>query len=115
MGHRSNTVLVESGFVSIHYSQWGALGLPALLLRGPSPTIAAIRADRTEACLQTDTWCEGAAVVDLDRRHLLWFGGIETKYLLPHRRAFFRMLASQWSGWSVAWADQGVLDIAAYI
>lgn len=116
MGHRSNTVLVESGRATIYYSQWGARGLPELLLRGPKTFIAESRSDQRHEQLQDDVFCEGAALVDVDRQHLLWFGGVaHTRYLLPHRRAILQMLAAPWQGWTVAWAEQGVLDLAAYI
>jgi hypothetical protein len=115
MGHRSNSVLIDSGSISIRYSQWGAHGLPEILLRGPEDAIASFRADRVDDRLMSDVWCEGAALLDLDHRYLLFFGGFETRYLHVYQRALLRLLAPEWPSWTIVWAGQGILDIAEYI
>jgi hypothetical protein len=60
-------------------------------------------------------WCEGAAVVDVDQRVLLFFGGEDLLFDARARRVFLGLLRRQWTGWEVRWAPEGIMSIADYV
>jgi hypothetical protein len=62
-----------------------------------------------------DVWCEGAALMDIDNKVLLLFGGEDIKFDPPLRRVYLQLLRSAWSGWGIRWAFEGVVDIADYL
>lgn len=57
----------------------------------------------------------GAAVIDLDNKHLLFFGGenLATDILL--RKLYIKLLHKTWHGFSIQWAQNGTADIANYL
>src|SRR5690349_12238599 len=56
-----------------------------------------------------------AAVVDLDRRALVLFGGEGILCDVPLRRAYLDLLRHPWRGWRIQWAHEGLAEIADYV
>jgi hypothetical protein len=60
----------------------------------------------------TDDVCDGGAVIDADRRVLLFFAA----WAVPaYGAAMLDGFARVWSGWQIAWAAAGVRDLAGYL
>lgn len=114
MGARANYVLIEGGAISIYYSHWGAMSVPAVVIDGPDATIAYIRELGPHAGLMEDNWAEGGILLDVDRRELLFFGGANIAFSPPLQRIFLRIMRHVWQGWSVVWAGREIFDIASY-
>jgi hypothetical protein len=115
MKHRCNLVLRRAGVVEIYYSHWGALSLLADLLSGPESIGYWLKQCKREDQMLDGIWSEGVALVDLDDALLLLRGGIAVRYILPARLMYLDMLRVVWSGWRVAWADRGVVDVARHL
>ncbi|PRC46797.1 hypothetical protein C6A85_88250, partial [Mycobacterium sp. ITM-2017-0098] len=54
------------------------------------------------------------ALIDLDRKRLLFFGD-ELTDDVPNRRALVALIAEVWDGFVVAWAYGGTRELAAYV
>jgi hypothetical protein len=87
---RANYVLVEGGQPRIHFSRWGALSIPALLLSGPDATVTFVRGLTLDAELLNDTWAEGGLLIDMDARLARFWGGQHIQ-----RRPFFGARSSR--------------------
>ena len=115
MGQRANLVIVRNGDWSLYYDHWCANRLDDELFWGPELAIEFIRqrepVAEPEGWLDT-IWCEGAAIVDVGRSVLTWFGGEDVLYDVPQRRAHLELMAHQWPGWDIRWAHEGILSIA---
>jgi hypothetical protein len=113
VGGRANLVIVEDGRVELYYSHWVASTLLWDLCRGPQEGLALIRsqhrcdADDSDAWLDS-RWCEGAAIVDLDRR-LVAVAGCEEG--LGERRLMFELYRVTWPGWQVAWLPETISSV----
>jgi hypothetical protein len=59
-------------------------------------------------------WADGGAVVDVDRRRLLFFGD-ELMCEMPQRRASMSASPLAWSDYSIGWAYGGTDELAAYV
>ncbi len=59
-------------------------------------------------------WADGGAVVDLDRRRVLFFGD-ELMVEMPARRAMMAVLAAVWPGYEIGWAYDGTAELAGYV
>ncbi|MGH3637196.1 MAG: hypothetical protein ACRDTS_24555, partial [Mycobacterium sp.] len=59
-------------------------------------------------------WADGGAVVDLDRRRLLFFGD-ELMVEMVERRAVMRALAAVWPDYAIGWAYDGTVELAGYV
>lgn len=116
MGNRANYVLVADGDWTLYYSHWGAIGLEFDLLPGPA---AATRHIRAQEVMRSDRsgwmdndWCEGGALIDLDRHVALVFW---LRSDPAERAAALAVLARTWPGWRVDWAYGGLADLAEYV
>ncbi len=98
MGQRANLLIVTGGAYELCYTHHRANTLDHDLFWGPDYALGFIRAQRrvTDADWLNDVWAEGGAVMDLDRRVLLWFGGEGVLYEVPLRRAHTRLMAASW-------------------
>ena len=115
MGQRANYVLVEGGKWDLYYSHWSANRADQDLFWGPAHSIEFVRRqERTDAWLD-DVWCEGGALVDTDRRLLLWFGGEDIRWEVPRHRLTFALMRRVWRGWTVRWAFEGLGDIVDHL
>jgi hypothetical protein len=118
VGARANYVVVDDQGWRLSYSHWGAQVVHADLAPGPE---AAVRfAERQEprdprTGWLDDRWAEGAALVDLSRRHLLFWGSAEILYRPDTRVPYFALLAETWPGWTVRWAYDELADLASYV
>ncbi|GAA3456594.1 hypothetical protein [Dactylosporangium matsuzakiense] len=131
MGIRANYVVIEDGDTYLAWSRWGGDRVVADLRAGPRAATDAVRPphppvvpapDTAEALLwrgpvrveelMTDVQCEGAALIDHDRRVLLAFQWVEDYAAFIDGIA---ALTEAWPGWRVRWAFDGVLDLAAYL
>ena len=117
MGQRANLVIVEDGQYQLFYSHWCANTLTRDLFWGPEYAARFIRMQREadESGWLDDAWAEGAAVVDLDRKVLLLFGGESVLYDVPLRRVYLDFLSRVWKSWDVRWAYEGIATIADYV
>jgi hypothetical protein len=117
MGQRANLVIVSGGRAELFYSHWRANTLDVDLFWGPPYATAFVRAQQGGAEVRwlDDVWAEGGAVIDHDRRVLLFFGGEDVMYDVPRRRLHLALMARLWRGWDVRWAYGDIADIAAYV
>lgn len=99
------------------YTHWRANTLPADLFWGPKWAEAFIRAQQPRGITEwlDEIWAEGGAVLDLDTRVLLFFGGEDIYGDIPLRRGFWSMMATPWEGWDVRWAHDGMVDLLRYV
>lgn len=132
MGSRASYVVIENGRVELFFSRWGGQSVVADMLAGPAAATAAIRPaaghtpppeddlpatllwsgpDPADELLD-DVFCEGAALIDHDRRVLLAYEWMTNYTEFVHAIADLR---AGWPGWQVRWAFDGIGDIAAYI
>jgi hypothetical protein len=112
MGQRANYVLVdESGRQSLFYSHWAANTIDRDLFWGPDHAIAFVRAQEATTEWLDDVWCEGAALVDVPRRALLFFGGENIRFDVMRHRLTLALMERVWQGWTVRWAFEGLGDV----
>lgn len=117
MGQRANLIIVEGGQYELYYDHWCANSLDAYLFWSADQAIAFFRShEQQEPDWWLDNiWCEGGAVIDLDKSVLLWFGGEDICYDIPTRRLFLELMQKNWSGFQVLWADEGIANLADYV
>ena len=76
MGNRANFVIVKDQDWQLYYSHWGGCRMLDALIGGPELALrhaaSLRRCEKNEWC--DPTWADGGAVVDLDRRRVLFFG-----------------------------------------
>jgi hypothetical protein len=117
VGQRANLVLVEAGNYQLFYSHWCANTLPRDLFWGPDHAAAFIGIQRPVEKTEwlDEVWAEGGAIVDLDQRHFMLFGGEDLLWEVPLRRIYMRLLTQVWKGWTVSWAYEGIAGLADYV
>jgi hypothetical protein len=121
MGQRANIVIVHEGEYSLFYNHFGGDTLASWLFWGPErvpemvDSYTAVDADQW---LNT-SWAEGGALVDDQRRTLLFFssdeGLHEILYDIRYRRVFVELMQHIWRGWTVRWAHAGMVELAEYV
>jgi len=116
MGNRANFVIVQNQDWQLYYSHWAGCRMLDALIGGPDLALRYARSLRP--CAKTDwvdpLWADGGAVVDLDRRRMLFFGD-ELMVDMPLRRALLRVLEELWPGYEICWAYDGTLELAGYV
>jgi hypothetical protein len=117
VGQRANLILVEGHKYQLFYSHWCANTLPSDLFWGAQHAASFIRIQRAvdHSGWLDDVWAEGGALLDLDRKHFLLYGGEDVLYDVPLRRIYLELLAQVWKGWTVDWAYEGNADLADYV
>jgi hypothetical protein len=117
MGQRANLIVTQQGLTEVFYTHWRANTLPCDLFWGPTYSTAFARSQKKVDVseLLDEVWAEGGAVIDLDRKFLLLFGGEDLCYDLSTRRLFLRLLKNRWEGWDTQWAHEGVCDLVDYL
>lgn len=117
MGQRANLVIVQNGVYELYYSHWHANTLPDDLFWGPEHAAAfiAMQQRREADGWLDDVWAEGGAVMDLDTRTLLLYGGEDLCYDLPLRRVYMELLRYTWPSWTLRWAYEGIAEMAAFV
>jgi hypothetical protein len=116
MGNRANYVIVKDGDWQLYYSHWAGCRMLDALIGGPELALRYAQSLRhCEKCEWTDPlWADGGAVVDLDRRRLLFFGD-ELMVGMAERRAMMTVLAAVWPDYAVGWAYDGTVELAGYV
>ncbi|MFJ1805624.1 MULTISPECIES: hypothetical protein [unclassified Streptomyces] len=112
MGARAQYVVVENGAWQRYYSHWAANRVVDDLLPGPAAATRCFRANRELDEWLDDVWCEGAALVDHDRRILLWFAFADS---WSDHLAARAVLARTWPGWDVRFAHDGMGDLTHHL
>ncbi|HEY1786198.1 MAG TPA: hypothetical protein VGG30_11635, partial [Pirellulales bacterium] len=102
----------------LYYDHWCANTLDTELFWGPALTTQFVEQippldDQTRWL--DEVWCEGAAIIDHDRKFLGWYGGEDLMYDVPARRAFLALMEHQWTGWQVRWLCAGIVDLGQYL
>jgi len=118
MGQRANLLIVRQQNWRLYYDHWCANRLDIELFWGPRLTADFI--EQLEPLSDPydwldEVWCEGAVVLDEDRKVLVWFGGEDIEYDLLRRRAYLDLMKCQWQGWDVRWASGGIVEVGAYV
>lgn len=118
MGQRANLIIVKNGTYDLYYSHWCANVLPEELFWGVEHALQFIRiqtkADKETGWLD-EVWAEGGAVIDLDKKVFLLYGGEDIAQDIPLRRMYLQLLAQVWHGWEIKWAYEGIADLADYV
>jgi hypothetical protein len=116
MGNRANLVIVEDGDWQLHYAHWAGCRMLDGLAFGPEHALRYIRSHRL--CPNDEwtdpLWADGGALVDLDRRRMLFFGE-ELMSTMPERRAILEVLTKTWPDYAIGWAYGGTDELAAYV
>lgn len=117
MGQRANLVVVQGGGWCLYYDHWCANRLDVELFWGPADALRFIEqcGPAEPSAWLDEVWCEGAALVDLDHRVLLFFGGEDALWDIPLRRAHLSLMAETWPGWDIRWADEGIVSLGTYL
>lgn len=105
-------MVVENGAWRRYYSHWAANRVVSDLLPGPAAATRGFRANRETDEWLDDVWCEGAALVDHDRRILLWFAFAES---WADHLAARAVLARTWPGWDIRFAHDGMGDLTHHL
>ena len=115
MGHRCNLIVVENGNSEYWYSQSGATSIPCDMLGGAKSTIAYARSLEQRDELLDPGWCEGAILINVDKKTVLCFEDTGNHYCNRSpklRQVLLKFIASRWKDWSIGWAEHGWYDIA---
>jgi hypothetical protein len=117
MGSRANLVLVENGAHRLFYSHWAANTLDRDLFWGPEHVrqFMLIQREVSPDDWLGESWAEGGALLDLDRRRFMLFGGEDIRWDIQLRRIYLGLLRQVWDGWETAWADDGIAALASYV
>ncbi len=118
MGHRANFVIIKNGQWNLYYDHWIANRLESELFWGPeyaSQIIESMHLQEDKFDWLDETWCEGGAVLDVDSKVLLWFGGEDIYYDIFLRRSFLNLMEPNWPDWHIWWASEGIADLGRYV
>jgi CubicO group peptidase (beta-lactamase class C family) len=119
MGQRANLIIVREQAYELYYSHWCANTLPEVLFWGPEHALSFIerqtRVDESGPGWLDEVWAEGGALLDLEKRKLLFYGGEDILLDVPLRNLFLRLMEKIWPGWEIIWAYEGILDLATYV
>lgn len=116
MGNRANFVIVKDQDWQLYYSHWSGCRILDALIAGPEFALRYAQLFRLCAKDQwvNPVWADGGAVVDLDRRRLLFFGD-ELMVEMRERRALMSVLAAVWPDYAIGWAYDGTAELAGYV
>ena len=118
MGHRANLITVENGEYTLRYDHWCSNRLDEILFWGAGYALEYFEAQEVvsdEEGWLDDIWAEGGAVLDLDKKHLLWWGGEDISYEISLRRVYLKLQKKIWNDWTIEWAHRGIVDLAEYV
>jgi hypothetical protein len=117
MGQRANLIILKNNKYDLYYDHWCANSLDAYLFWGVKSALKFFRShEKQNDDWWLDTvWCEGGAVIDLDKKVLLWFGGEDISFDIVLRRTLLELMQKNWKGYTIRWAYRGVVDLAQYV
>ncbi len=116
VGNRANFVIVKDQEWQLYYSHWAGYRILDALIGGPQLALRYTKSLRQCAKDQwvDQLWADGGAVVDLDRRRVLFFGD-ELMARMQERRALVSVLAAVWPDYAIRWAYDGTAELAGYV
>lgn len=116
MGNRANFVIVKDQDWQLYYSHWAGCRILDALIGGPELALRYAQSLRQSAKDQwvDPVWADGGAVVDLDRRRVLFFGD-ELMVEMAERRTLMSVLAAVWPDYAICWAYDGTAELAEYV
>lgn len=111
VAEHANYALAENGKRRLFHARFGAVTLLPDLIAGPAAATRFVSAQTECYFWRTEIWCEGAALIDHDRRSLLLY----TWHVddLADQLAALAVLERTWPGWEVHWAYNGVAEVVA--
>ncbi|MFN8436154.1 MAG: hypothetical protein U0V72_00845 [Cytophagales bacterium] len=115
MGHRANFVWIENENRTIYYSWAGAKYTLHLLTESLDFCRDFFKKCVEENDLMDTVWCEGALLIDCDKRNIVVFGTEDFNCTPALRRHYFKRIKSLWPDWVITWAHRGIIDIAVYL
>lgn len=105
--------MIKSGeSYELFYSHWGANVIDRDLFWGPDAAFDFISGQGRSDSWMDDVWCEGGALLDLDAKRLLLFGGEDILFDPFLREGYLSLCRLSWSPWTVEWAHRGIRDLA---
>lgn len=104
-------VFIQGGEKRYFYDRWAAPIFMRELMWGPE-ALQRWLTDDDELETFTDEIAAGA-VIDFDRRHMVWYGECDALDLPRLESAINRMISAAWPGFEVAYAVDGEADLAA--
>jgi hypothetical protein len=117
MGQRANLIIIEDGEYRLRYDHWVANRLDDVLFWGADYALSYFEAQEgvgTDGWLD-DVWAEGGVALDLDKKHLLWWGGEDVFHEVLLRRVYLKLQKKVWRDWTIEWAHRGIVDLAEYV
>lgn len=115
MGSRANAVIMRNGRRHVYYSHHAGQYMDALVFWGPEHVIAEVASEWEEEGWSNDLSAEGGCCIDLDRHHLLFFGGEVVDSDILMLETYLRLLSYTWPGWTVEWSWGALTQIARYV
>jgi hypothetical protein len=116
MGNRANIVIVKDRDWQLYYAHWAGGRILDALIGGPELALRYAQSLRQSPKDEwvTPLWADGGALVDLDRRRVLFFG--ESLMIeMPERRGLMRVLSAVWPDYAIGWAYDGTAELASYV
>ena len=123
MGSRASVVVIDGGKIHTYYDEWAAQDLDALMFWGIDTTLEELSVWDVETWdirdwngdgLLSNVWAEGGCCIDLDKRHLLIYGGDPCGCDMPYIETYLKLMRYSWPGWTVEWSWGEMTQIAAY-
>lgn len=111
MGHRGRIVIEQNGIRAFHYVKGANLFHEPLVL-GPEGLKQLVSQDPEDIWVEAITYFEGGVYANYDLQELLWFGGEDDLYHFQSRQDLLALMTPAWDGWDIAWAHNGLHDIA---
>ncbi len=104
--------LIRDGQTRLYINRWASVFLHREILFGPDDFET--WATQLEEEEESDCWegCCGGAVVDYDRRRLVWFGEANELEIPRVAAVHERMLRAAWPGFEVGFAPEGAKSLA---
>lgn len=115
MGSRANYITIKNGTTEIHYHHWGAQVIAHDMFWGETVAQEFISKLPLQDELLDDVWCEGAVVLDSDRRTFIFFSNADLKWSNTLKRVYMALLRLSWDGWEVSWARHGLHTLLEYL
>jgi hypothetical protein len=117
MGQRANLIIIRNTSYELYYSHWCANTLPKDLFWGTQYAIKFIEMQTKvdESGWLDDVWAEGGAILDLDKKKIIFYGGEEIMHDIPLRNLYLKLMRNIWYGWDIQWAHGGIVDLAKYV
>lgn len=116
MGNRANFVIVENCDWQLYHAHGAGARVLDALIGGPQLALRYVRSLRARPKNDwvAPLWADGGAIVDLDRRRLLFFGD-ELMVGMNERCAVMAVLAALWPDYAIGWAYDGTAELAGYL